>query len=83
MIYLPKWNFEYGYHLSNARFNIYSSKAQYFVPNWSFASNVKQLRQPITSDDTYDVGAPTGTSQNILTQILVIQSDVALHSQVH
>ena len=41
-------------------------------------NNVKQLRQPITSDI-----APT-VYQNILMQILdIIQSDVALHSQVH
>ena len=52
-------NFEYDYPHSNAHFSIYSSKAQHFAPNWSFASNVKQLRQPITSDVTYDVGAPT------------------------
>ena len=52
-------HFEYGYPHSNALFNIYSSKAQYFAPNWSFVSNVKQLRQPITSDVTYDVGAQT------------------------
>ena len=53
----PNENFEYGYPHSNALFNIYLSKAQYFVPNWSFFSNVKQLRQPITSEVTYDVGA--------------------------
>ena len=51
--------FEYGYPHSNALFYIYSSKAQHFAPNWSFVSNVKQLRQPITSDVTYDVGALT------------------------
>ena len=39
-------------------FNIYSSNAQYFAPNWSLVNNVKQLRQPITSDVTDDVGAP-------------------------
>ena len=55
----PNEHFEYGYPLSNALFRIYSSKAQHFAPNWSFVSNVKQLRQPITSDVTYDVGAPT------------------------
>ena len=38
---------------------IYSSKAQHFASNWSFVSNVKQLRQPVTSDVTYDVDAPT------------------------
>ena len=53
----PNENFECGYPRSNALFNIYSSKAQHFAPNWSFISNVKQLRQPITSDITYDVGA--------------------------
>ena len=37
----------------------YSSKAQHFAPNWSFISNAKKLRQPITSDVTNDVGAPT------------------------
>ena len=52
-------HFEYGYPHSNALFIIYSSKAQHFAPNWSFVSNVKQLRQPITSDVTYNVGAPT------------------------
>ena len=52
-------HFEYSYPHSNALFNMYSSKAQHFELNWSFASNVKQLRQPITSDATYDVGAPT------------------------
>ena len=55
----PNEHFEYGYPHSNALFNISSSMAQYFAPNWSFVSNVKQLRQPITSDVTYDVGAPT------------------------
>ena len=55
----PNENFEYGYPHSNALFNIYSSNAQHFAPNWSFVSNVKQLRQPITSDVTYDVGTPT------------------------
>ena len=54
----PNEHFEYGYPHSNAHFNIYSSKAQYFAPNWSFVSNIRQLRQPITSDVTYDVGAP-------------------------
>ena len=52
-------NFEYGYPHSNALFNIYSSKAQHFAPNWSFVNNVKQLRQPITRAVTYDVGDPT------------------------
>ena len=55
----PNEYFEYGYPHSNALFQIYSSKAQHFASNWSFVSNVKQLRQPITSDVTYDVGAPT------------------------
>ena len=55
----PNEHFEYGYPHSNTPFNIYSWKAQLFAPNWSFVSNVKQLRQPITSDVTYDVGAPT------------------------
>ena len=55
----PKEHFECGYTHSNALLNIYSSKAHYFAPNWSFISNVKQLCQPITSDVTYDVGAPT------------------------
>ena len=55
----PNEHFEYGYPHSNALFNIYSSKAQHFASNWSLASNVKQLCQPITSDVTYDVGAPT------------------------
>ena len=56
----PTENFEYGYPHSNALFfNIYLSKAQYFAPNVSFVSNVKPLRQPITSDITYDVGAST------------------------
>ena len=55
----PNEHFEYGYPHSNALFNIYSSKAQHFPPNWSFVSNIKQLRQPITSDVTYDVGAQT------------------------
>ena len=40
-------------------FNIYSWKARHFAPNWSFVSNVKQLRQLTTSDVTYDVGAST------------------------
>ena len=31
----------------------------YFATNWSFVSNIKQLRQPITSNVTYDVGALT------------------------
>ena len=53
----PHEHFEYGYPHSNALFKIYSSKAQHFAPNWNFVSNVKQLRQPITSDVTYDVGA--------------------------
>ena len=39
----PNEYFEYGYPHSNALFNIYSSKAQHFAPNWSFVSNVKQL----------------------------------------
>ena len=39
-------------------FHIYSSNASYFAPNVSFASSVKPLRQPITSDVTYDVDAP-------------------------
>ena len=52
-------NLECGYPHSNALFNIYSSDVHYFAPNWSFASNVNQLRQLITSGDTYDVGAPT------------------------
>ena len=51
----PNENFEYGYPHSNALFIIYSSKAQHFAPNWSFVSNAKQLRQPIT----YDISAPT------------------------
>ena len=55
----PNEHFEYGYPHSNALFNIYSSKAQHFAPNWSFVRNVKQLCHPITSDVTYDVGAPT------------------------
>ena len=55
----PNENFEYGYTHSNVLFNIYSSKAQHFAPNWSFVSNVNLLRQPIASDATYDVGAPT------------------------
>ena len=55
----PNEHFEYGYPHSNALFNIYSTKSQYFAPNWSFVSNVKQLRQQITSDVTYDVGAQT------------------------
>ena len=55
----PNEHFEYGYPHSNAFFNIYSSKARHFASNWSFVSNVKQLRQPIISDVTYDVGAPT------------------------
>ena len=55
----PSKNFEYGYPHTNALFNIYSSKAQYFAPNVSFISNVKQLCQPITSDVTYDVCALT------------------------
>ena len=59
MTYHANEHFEYDYPYSNALFNIYSSKAQYFAPNWSFVSNVKQLRQPVTSDITYDVGAPT------------------------
>ena len=59
MITSPNENFEYGYPHSNALFNIYLSKAQHFAPNWSFVSNVKQLRQPITSDVTCDVGAAT------------------------
>ena len=53
----PNEHFEYGYHHSNTLFNIYSSKAQHFAPNWSFVSNVKQLHRP--TDLTYDVGAPT------------------------
>ena len=52
-------HFEYGYPHCNALVIIYSSKAQHFAQNWSFVSNVKQLRQPITSDVTYNVGAPT------------------------
>ena len=55
----PNEHFEYGYPHSNALFNIYSSRAQHFAPNWSFVSNVKQLRQPITSNVTYDIGAAT------------------------
>ena len=55
----PNESFEYGYPHSNALFNIYSSKAQHFAPNWSFVSKAKQLRQPITSDVTYDIDAPT------------------------
>ena len=55
----PNEHFEYGYPHSNALFNTYSSKAQHFAPNWSFVSNVKQLRQPITSNVSYDVGAAT------------------------
>ena len=47
----PNEHFIYGYPHSNALFNIFfSSKAQHFAPNWSFVSNVKQQRQPITSD---------------------------------
>ena len=53
----PNENFEYGYPHSNALFNIDSSKAQYFATNVSFVSK-EPLRQPITSDVTYDVGAP-------------------------
>ena len=49
----PNEHFEYNYPHSNALFNIYTSKAQYFAPNWSFASIVKQVCQPITSDVTY------------------------------
>ena len=52
-------NFEYGYPHSNALSSMYSSKGQYFPPNVNFFSNVKPLRQPVTSDVTYDVGAPT------------------------
>ena len=55
----PNEHFEYGYPHSNALFNICLSKAQHFAPNWSFVSNVKQVRQPIKSDINYDVGAPT------------------------
>ena len=55
----PNEHFEYGYPHPNTLFNIYSSKAKYFAPNWSFVSNVRQLRQPITIDVTYDVGAAT------------------------
>ena len=50
----PNENFEYGYPDFNAL-----SKAQYFAPNVSFVSNVIPLRKPITSNVTYDVGAPT------------------------
>ena len=46
----PNEHFEYGYPHSYAHLNIYSSKAQYFAPNWSFVSNIKQLRQPITME---------------------------------
>ena len=45
----PNDNFEYGYPHSNALNNIYLSKTQYFAPNWSFVSNVKQLCQQATS----------------------------------
>ena len=55
----PNEHFECGYPHSNALFNIYLSKAQHFAPNWSFVSKVKQLRQPITSNVTYDVAALT------------------------
>ena len=55
----PNENFEYGYPNSNALFNIYPSKAQYFAPNVSFDSNEKPIRQPITSNVTYDVDAAT------------------------
>ena len=55
----PNESFEYGYPKFNTLFNIYPSKAQNFAPNLSFVSNVKQIRQPITSDSIYDVGAPT------------------------
>ena len=55
----PNEHFEYVYTHYNALFNIYSSKAQYFAPNWSFVSKVKQLCQPITRDVTYDVGTST------------------------
>ena len=43
----------------------------------------KSLRWPIISDVAPDVGFPS-SSQDIVSQILdVIQSDVALYSQVH
>ena len=79
-----KEHFEYGYPHSNALFNIYSSKAQYFAPNWSFVSNVKTTTT--TNHKRRHLGrrCSDGISQNMQTQILdVIQSDVALHSQVH
>ena len=79
----PNKNFEYGYPHSNALFNIYSSKVQYFAPNWSFI-HIKQLCQPITSDVTYDVGAPTIYRRIYWCKFLMLsKSDVALHSQVH
>ena len=55
----PNETFEYGFLHSNALVIICSPKAQYFAPNVSFVSNVKPLYQPITSDVTYDIGAPT------------------------
>ena len=55
----PNENFDYCYPHSNTLFNIYTSEAQHFAPNWSLVSDLKQLRQPITSHVFNDVGAPT------------------------
>ena len=73
----PNENFEYGYPHSNALFNIYSSKAQHFAPNWSFVSNVKQLRQPSTNDVTYDIGAPTVYSRIYWCKFLTLSNQTS------
>ena len=58
-IYSLTWLYQFLIIAYLFTFNMYSSKEQHFAPDWSFVSNTKQLRQPITSNVNYDVGAPT------------------------
>ena len=58
-------------------FSIYLPKAQYFAPNVSFVSNVKPLNQPITSNVTYDVGAPAVYSRLYWCKFLTLSNQTS------
>ena len=80
----PYMKIEYDYPHSNVLFNFYTSKIHYFAPKESFISNLKPICCPSTSNLTVDYGFQKDILQNILLHILdVVQSDIALHSQMH
>ena len=73
----PNENFEYGYPNSDALFNIYSSNAQYFAPNVNYVSSIKPLRQPITRDVIYNVGASTVYRKTYWCEFLTLSNQVS------